>query len=181
METKACAKAVRVSPRKVRLVLDNIRGKSVTEATAILKFTRTGSAVPIAKVLKSAINNAVNNHDADEKDLYVIKCYADEGQVLKRWMPRAKGNAAQILKRSSHITIVVGDKKEEVKDTEAKEVKAEVKDSKKEAKKAEVKKPVAKKETKKEAKEEKKPAKKTVKKEPAKKTAKKPAKKADKE
>lgn len=180
METKACAKAVRISPRKVRLVLDNIRGKSVTEATAILKFTRTGSAVPIGKVLKSAINNAVNNHDADEKDLYVIKCYADEGQTLKRWMPRAKGNASQILKRSSHITIVVGDKKEEVKEVEAKEVKAEVKDSKKEAKKTEVKKP-AKKEEKTEVKEAKKPVKKTVKKEPAKKTAKKPAKKADKE
>ena len=181
METKACAKAVRISPRKVRLVLDNIRGKSVIEATAILKFTRTGSAVPIGKVLKSAINNAVNNHDADEKDLYVIKCYADEGQTLKRWMPRAKGNASQILKRSSHITIVVGDKKEEVKEVEAKEVKAEVKDSKKEAKKTEVKKPAAKKETKTEVKEEKKPVKKTVKKESAKKTVKKPAKKADKE
>ena len=130
--------------------------------------------------MKSAINNAVNNHDADEKDLYVIKCYADEGQTLKRWMPRAKGNASQILKRSSHITIVVGDKKEEVKEAETKDVKAEVKDSKKEAKKTEVKKP-AKKEEKTEVKEAKKPVKKTVKKEPAKKTAKKPAKKADKE
>ena len=110
MEVKATAKGVRLTPRKVRLVLDLIRGKDVKEAEAILKFTNRNTAPVILKVLKSAEANAVNNHNLVEDKLYVKACWADEGRTLKRWMPRAKGSASQILKRSSHITVVVAEK-----------------------------------------------------------------------
>ena len=109
MEARAYAKNVRISPRKVRLVLDNIRGRNVKEAAAILQFSRVKAGAEVGKVLKSAVSNAVNNQNAEEDDLYVKECYADDGRTLKRWMPRAKGNASQILKRSSHITVVVSD------------------------------------------------------------------------
>ena len=111
MDVKATAKTVRYTPRKVRLVLDTIRGKNVDEALAILQFTPNQAAGAVAKVVKSAAANAKNNHQLDETKLYVKTCYADEGIVMKRFMPRAKGNAAQILKRTSHITVVVSDEK----------------------------------------------------------------------
>ncbi len=107
MEVKATAKTVRIAPRKVRLVLDLVRGKDVEEAAAILKFTPNHAAVAIGKVLKSAVANATNNHQCDETKLFVKACYANEGVTMKRFMPRAKGNASQILKRTSHITVVV--------------------------------------------------------------------------
>jgi large subunit ribosomal protein L22 len=110
MEVKAVAKNVRLTPRKVRLVLDLVRGKDVKEALAILKFTPRNTAPVVAKVIKSAAANAKNNHQLDEDKLYVKACYADEARVLKRWMPRAKGSASQILKRSSHITVVVDER-----------------------------------------------------------------------
>jgi len=110
MDVKATAKTVRYTPRKVRLVLDTIRGKNVDEALAILKFTPNQAAGAVAKVVKSAAANAKNNHQLDETKLYVKTCYADEGIVMKRFMPRAKGNAAQILKRTSHITVVVSER-----------------------------------------------------------------------
>ena len=110
MEVKAQAKTVRIAPRKVRLVIDTIRGKGVKEAAAILEFTNRGAAEPVAKVLKSAVANAVHNNGMDEEKLYVKSCYVDEGMTLKRFMPRAKGSAAQILKRTSHITIVVDER-----------------------------------------------------------------------
>ena len=103
MEVKATAKTVRIAPRKVRLVLDLVRGKDAKEAEAILKH----AAEAVGKVLKSAVANAVNNHQLDESKLYVKACYANEGITMKRFMPRANGNAAQILKRTSHITVVV--------------------------------------------------------------------------
>jgi large subunit ribosomal protein L22 len=111
MDVKATAKTVRYTPRKVRLVLDLIRGKSVDEALAILKFTPNHAAAAVAKVVKSAAANATNNNLLEEDKLYVKACYADEGIVLKRYMPRAKGSASQILKRTSHITVVVSDEK----------------------------------------------------------------------
>lgn len=111
MEVKATAKTVRVTPRKARLVLDLIRGKSVDEAQAILQFMPNQAAAVTSKVVKSAAANAVNNNHADENSLYIKACYADEGVVMKRWMPRAKGNASQILKRTSHITVVVSDER----------------------------------------------------------------------
>ena len=107
MEVKAIAKTVRISPRKVRLVLDLIRGKSAEEAFGILKFTPNHAARDVSKVLKSAVANATNNHELDETKLYVKACYANEGVTMKRFMPRAKGSAAEILKRTSHITVVV--------------------------------------------------------------------------
>ena len=99
MDVRATAKTVRFTPRKVRLVLDMVRGRSVEEALAILKFTPNHAATAVAKVVKSAAANATNNNQLNE------------GVVLKRFMPRAKGNAAQILKRTSHITVVVSDEK----------------------------------------------------------------------
>ncbi len=106
MEVKATAKTLRIPPRKARLVIDLIRGKDVAEAAAILRFTPNAAAVAIGKTLKSAVANAVNNNDMDEEKLYVKACYANEGITLKRYMPRAKGSASAIHKRTSHITVV---------------------------------------------------------------------------
>ena len=110
MEVKAVAKNVRLTPRKVRLVLDLDRGKDVKEALANLKITPRNTAPVVSKLIKSAVANATNNHQMNEEKLYVKTIYADEARVLKRWMPRAKGSASQILKRSSHITVVVDER-----------------------------------------------------------------------
>lgn len=107
---KATAKMVRVSARKVRLVLDTIRNKSVAEAFAILKFTPNGAASDVEKVLKSAVANAENNFDLDRASLVVGEAFANEGPTLKRFRPRAKGSASPINKRTSHITVVVTEK-----------------------------------------------------------------------
>ncbi len=113
METKAVAKFVRISPRKVRQVVDLIRGKKVEEALAILKFTPKISTEPVSKVLQSAVANAEHNLEMSSDDLYVTKVFVDQGPTMKRIMPRAQGRADRIRKRTSHITVVVGDKKEE--------------------------------------------------------------------
>lgn len=110
MEVKAHVRTVRIAPRKVRLVVDLIRGKNVAEAAAILKFTPKASSPVVAKLLKSAVSNAVNNNGLKEENLYVKTIYANEGTTLKRFMPRAKGNASAIHKRTSHITIVVAER-----------------------------------------------------------------------
>lgn len=110
MEVKATAKTLCVQPRKVRLVLNLIRGKDVEEAEAICKFTPNKGGYLVGKVLHSAIANAVNNEDLDESNLYVKECYANEGITMKRYMPRAKGSASAIHKRTSHITVVVAEK-----------------------------------------------------------------------
>ena len=110
MEVKATAKTLRVQPRKVRLVLNLIRGKDVEEAEAICKFTPNKGGYLVGKVLHSAIANAVNNEDLDESNLYVKECYANEGITMKRYMTRAKGSASAIHKRTSHITVVVAEK-----------------------------------------------------------------------
>jgi large subunit ribosomal protein L22 len=107
MEAKAIAKTVRIAPRKVRLVVDLVRGKSVAEAASILRLTPKASSVAVEKVLKSAAANAVNNYKMDQKALYVKEAYVDEGPTLKRYQPRAKGSGNRILKRTSHITIVL--------------------------------------------------------------------------
>lgn len=109
---KATAKTVRIAPRKVRLVVDLIRGKNVGEAISILKFTPNGASTAVEKVLKSAIANAEHNYDLDIESLVVSEAYANEGPTMKRFRPRAKGSAAPILKRTSHITVVVSEKKE---------------------------------------------------------------------
>jgi large subunit ribosomal protein L22 len=110
MEAKAVAKTIRIAPRKVRLVIDLIRGKQVGEAFAILRTTDSGSSLPIEKVLKSAIANAEHNYNLEANNLVVKEAYVDAGSTLKRFRPRAKGRAALIQKRTSHITIVVAEK-----------------------------------------------------------------------
>ena len=104
---KAIAKHVRISPYKVRIVLDIIRGKGYKEAVAILENTPKAASEPIKKVLMSAGANAENNLGLSKDNLFVAECYADQGPTLKRVMPRAQGRAFRILKRTSHITIVL--------------------------------------------------------------------------
>ena len=109
-DAKATARTVRVTTRKAKLVLDLIRGKDAKEAAAILQFTPNKAARVTAKVLKSACANATHNFQMDEDKLYVKECYANEGITLKRYMPRAKGSASPIMKRTSHITVVVSER-----------------------------------------------------------------------
>ena len=109
-DVKATAKTVRVTTRKAKLVLDLIRGKDVKEAMGILTFLPNKAARITKKVVKSACANATHNFQMDEEKLYVKACYADEGITLKRFMPRAKGSASPIMKRTSHITVVVSER-----------------------------------------------------------------------
>ncbi|EGW39863.1 MULTISPECIES: 50S ribosomal protein L22 [unclassified Desulfosporosinus] len=112
MQAKAVAKYVRISPRKVRQVVNLIRGKKISDAFAILQFTPNGSTDDVTKVLKSAVANAGHNYDMNVDDLIITEICVDEGPTLKRIKPRAMGRADQIRKRTSHITVVVGEKKE---------------------------------------------------------------------
>ncbi|MFA5562118.1 MAG: 50S ribosomal protein L22 [Eubacteriales bacterium] len=110
MEAKAHLKYARISPRKVKIVLDLIRGKDTDTAMAILKNTNKAASEYLIKLLKSAVANAENNHHMDASDLYVAECFVCPGPTLKRAMPRAQGRTFRILKRSSHITIAVAEK-----------------------------------------------------------------------
>ena len=110
MEAIAKHNFARISPQKARLVADLIRGKSVDQALEILTFSNKKAAVLVKKVLESAIANAEHNEGADIDDLNVAKIFVDEGPTMKRIMARAKGRADRILKRSSHITVVVADR-----------------------------------------------------------------------
>jgi large subunit ribosomal protein L22 len=112
MQAKAVARHVRIAPRKVRLVIDLIRGKQVGEAVAILKHTPKGASPVIEKVLMSAIANAEHNFEMNPDSLVVSQITCDEGATLKRFRPRAMGRASKINKRTSHITVVVTEKKE---------------------------------------------------------------------
>ncbi|MCX8075086.1 MAG: 50S ribosomal protein L22 [Clostridia bacterium] len=107
MEARAQLNNARISARKVKIVIDVIKGKKATEAMAILKYTNKAAAPMIAKLLKSAIANAKNNHSMNETTLYVAEAYANQGPTMKRIMPKAKGSADRIRKRTSHITIVL--------------------------------------------------------------------------
>ncbi|MCI8476897.1 MAG: 50S ribosomal protein L22 [Oscillospiraceae bacterium] len=110
MEAKAILKYARISPRKVQIVCDLIRGKSVAEAEAILLGTPKAAAELMSKLLKSAASNAENNHQMDPEKLYVSTTYACPGPIIKRMMPRAQGRAYRINKRTSHITICVSER-----------------------------------------------------------------------
>ena len=101
----AVARFVRVSPTKARRVIDLVRGKSVDEARAILAHTPRAAAVPVLKVLESAIANAEHNHELLPEELRIAKVFVDEGPTLKRYRPRALGRATRIRKRTSHMTI----------------------------------------------------------------------------
>jgi large subunit ribosomal protein L22 len=107
MEVKATARFIRRSPRKVRIVLDAVRGKSVDEAMAILRFLPHGGAKEILNVVKSATANAENNYQMAPEDLFIKRIFADEGPTVKRFRSRSRGMAAPILKRTSHITVIV--------------------------------------------------------------------------
>jgi large subunit ribosomal protein L22 len=108
----ATAKYVRVAPRKARLVVDQIRAKSVERAMELLQFSERAVAEDVEKVLRSAVANAVNNNGMRADDLVITEAYVDEGPTLKRIRPRAKGSASRINKRTSHITITVAPRKE---------------------------------------------------------------------
>ncbi len=109
MEVKAIAKDTGVSPRKVRPLVDMVRGKKVDEALTILKFTPTPTARVVAKVVKSAAANAENNFQMSPSDLRIVKVFIDEARTLKRFRARARGRVSPILKRSSHITVIVAE------------------------------------------------------------------------
>ncbi|MFA5670748.1 MAG: 50S ribosomal protein L22 [Balneolaceae bacterium] len=110
MEAKAIGKTIRIAPRKVRLVVDLIRGKNVKEAQAILMFTPRGASPVIAKVLNSAVANATHNLNLNPESLFVKEVWANESITMKRMLPRAKGSGHLIRKRTSHITVVVAER-----------------------------------------------------------------------
>ena len=110
MESTAKARYVRIAPRKLRLVMDMVRGKPVEDALTTLGLVRKSASPVLAKVIKSALANAENNHGMNTDGLFIKEAYVDEGPTLKRFMPRAMGRATQIRKRTSHITVVLSEK-----------------------------------------------------------------------
>jgi large subunit ribosomal protein L22 len=110
MEAKAHAKYIRISPRKVKIVCDLIRGQDVYMAQAILKQMPNASAAILLKLVNSAAANAENNHDMDPENLFVSETYANPGPILKRIRPVSKGRAHRINKRTSHVTVVLSEK-----------------------------------------------------------------------
>ncbi|HHX93125.1 MAG TPA: 50S ribosomal protein L22 [Clostridiales bacterium] len=107
MEAKAIAKYIKMSPTKIRPVLDLVRGKDLEEALTILKFTPGKGTEFVEKLVQSAAANAENNHEMDVSKLYVAEIYANQGPTMKRWRAGAQGRAGRILKRSSHISVVL--------------------------------------------------------------------------
>jgi large subunit ribosomal protein L22 len=112
MEAKAIAKNIGVTPRKARLVCDTVRGLKVSQALAILSNLNKAASLPVAKAVKSAAANATHNLSLNESDLYIKAIFADESIKMRRFLPRGKGNASKLIKRFSHITVIVDDGKE---------------------------------------------------------------------
>ena len=110
IEAKASVTNVGVTPRKARLVIDLVRGKTVSEAQAILKNVNKAACPIVLKLINSAAANAVNNHGMSQDKLFVKEIYANEGLKMKRFMPRAKGRASGLVKRTSHINVVVAER-----------------------------------------------------------------------
>ncbi len=110
MEIMAAAKFIRVSPRKIRLIMDQVRGRKVEEALNILSFAPHKGARILIKLINTAVSNAEQNSDIDVDSLYIKRLYADEGPTMKRWRPRAQGRATRINKRASHMTIIVDER-----------------------------------------------------------------------
>lgn len=137
MESTARLKYLRIAPRKTRLVADMIRGLTVVQAEQQLRFLAKRAASPMEKLLKSAVANAENNAKMVKDNLYISQIIVDEGPTLKRWRARARGSAAEILKRTSHITLTLKEIQEGVrKEKQAqKTVKEEIKEKKKTGKK----------------------------------------------
>lgn len=111
MQVQAVARGIPMSPRKVRLVSDLIKGKSVVDALAILQFTTKAAALPVSKVVASAAANAENNYSLNRRDLVVFNITTDEARGLKRGRARARGHYDRIVKRASHVTVIVSDEK----------------------------------------------------------------------
>ncbi len=109
MEVRAVAKDTGISPRKIRQLVDMVRGKKVDEALTILRFTPTPTARVVAKVVKSAAANAENNFHMTPSDLRIVSIFADEARTMKRFRPRSRGRVNPILKRSGHITVIVAE------------------------------------------------------------------------
>ena len=124
MQVVARLRYLRIAPRKVRLVADLIRGKSVEEAQTILNFTVKRASLPLLKLLNSAISNAKNNFKLEPKNLFISKITVDEGPKYKRWMPRARGQAYEIQKKTSHVTIIL-EEMEKLKEKKQKRKKPE--------------------------------------------------------
>lgn len=110
MEVKAHLKDLRMSPRKVKIVCDQLRGRNVGDAVAILMNTRKIAAEPLLKLVKSVVANAENNAEMDVDKLYISQCFVMPGQIMKRIRPMSKGRAYRINKRTSHVTIAVAEK-----------------------------------------------------------------------
>lgn len=110
MEVRATAKYIRMSPRKVKLIADAVRGRPVPDVLAALGVMPQSAAFAVAKVVKSAAANAENNYGLSPNELFVTRVLADEGPTLKRWRPRSHGRVSPVLKRSSHITVIVDDR-----------------------------------------------------------------------
>lgn len=109
MEVKAQAKYIRMAPRKIRLVADVVRGLEISQALDQLNFINKKSAKPIIKLLNSAVANATNNFELEKNNLYIKEIRVDEGTTMDRWMPRARGRATPIRKRTSHLSVVLGE------------------------------------------------------------------------
>jgi large subunit ribosomal protein L22 len=114
MQVKVTAKYIRIAPRKTRLVVDQVRGLSVEKAEQTLQFMNKAAAEPVLKAIRSAVANAEHNHQLDKANLYVAQIFANEGFKMKRFMPRAFGRASQVMKRTSHITVVLDEKEKKV-------------------------------------------------------------------
>ncbi len=111
MESSAVAKYIRISPRKVRLIMDELRGRKVEEALNMLSFTPQKGGRILKKLINSAVANAQQNSGVDVDKLFILRIFADEGPTLKRFSPRAQGRATRILKRTCHLTVILNDKK----------------------------------------------------------------------
>ncbi len=135
MQVSAKLRYLNIAPRKVRLVADLVRGKSVEQAQTILNFTVRRAAKPLEKLLKSAVANAKNNFQLEASNFYIAKITVDEGPKLKRFMPRARGQAYEIQKKTSHITLILDEiekkKKKKIKKTQKAEITKEVEKIKK--------------------------------------------------
>lgn len=127
MAVTAKLRYLRIAPRKVRLVTDLIRGKKISEALTILQFATKRAALPLQKLLKQAIANAKHNFGFEENNLYISKITVDEGPKLKRWMPRARGRASEIQKKTSHISLILDTLQPAVKTPAAQQKKKKIK------------------------------------------------------
>lgn len=107
MEARAVARYMRISPQKVRLIMDEVRGKKVEEAVRLLSFSPIRGARVLKKLINSAVANAEANKEIDVDTLYIKRIYADQGPIMKRFRPRAMGRASRIRKRTSHLTVIL--------------------------------------------------------------------------